>query len=98
MVFKTKHGKRKEKPNRLKSNPVISFHSKLHPETLGYIKKLAGTKQKTPFINRAIEREYFFVTNKRQFLRQMIQEDYALCRYLLRKIGNEGKNYLVKQQ
>jgi len=84
-------GKRKkEKPNVLRSKPTIAFRSDLHPETLGFIKKLALQKQKSKFINQAIEMRYFLLTNKRQFLRKALQENYKLCRYLLRKIG--GKN------
>jgi len=83
-------GKRKkEQPNRLRQKPTIGFRSNLSHGALGYIKKLAKIKQKANFINRAIEQRYFLVTNKKQFLKQMIQEDYALCRFLLRKIGNE---------
>ena len=88
-MFETKYKKRKIKPNRLQKDPVIAFHSKLSPETLGYIKKLAENKQKSNFINQAIEMKYFLKKNKRQFLKQMIQEDYELCRFLLRKIGGK---------
>ena len=85
-------GKRKkEKTNRLRKNPTIGFRSKLCPETLGYIKKLAEIKQKANFINQAIEQRYFLMSNKKQFLKHMLIEDYALCRYLLRKIGNEKR-------
>ena len=89
MVFKTKHGKRKAKPNSLKQDPVVAFHSKLSPETLGFIKKLALQKQKSKFINQAIEQRYFLLTNKRKFLKEMLRENYDLCRFLLRKIGKE---------
>ncbi len=81
--------KQKEKPNQLRKKPTIAFRSNLNNETLGYIRKLSKEKQKSNFINQAIEQRYFLVTNKKQFLKQMIQEDYALCRYLLRKIGGE---------
>ena len=75
----------------MRKKPTIGFRSDLHPETLGYIKKLATQKQKSNFINQAIEMKYFLTKNKKQFLKQMLQEDYDLCRYLLRKIGNEKK-------
>ena len=81
--------RKKEKPNKLRFKPTIAFRSDLNPETLGYIKKLALQKQKSKFINQAIEMRFFYMKRKKQFLRQMMQEDYALCRYLLRKIGNE---------
>ena len=83
-------GKRKkEKPNRMRQKPTIGFRSNLHPETLGYIKRLAEIKQKSNFINQAIEMKYFLTKNKRQFLKQMLQEDYFICRDLLRRIGNK---------
>ena len=87
MSFETKHGKRKAKPNSLKSDPVIAFHSKLNPLTLGYIKKLSIKKQKSDFINQAIEQRFFLLTNKRFFLKRVLEENYKLCRFLLRKIG-----------
>ena len=81
-------GKRKkEKPNQLRLKPTIAFRSDLSPETLGYIKKLALQKEKSRFINQAIEMRYFYLTNKRGFLKQVIEYEYNLCRYLLRKIG-----------
>ena len=83
-------GKRKkEKTNQLRKDPTIAFRSNLSPGAIGYIKKLAANKQKSDFINQAVEMKYFLVTNKKQFLKQILQEDYELCRFLLRKIGNE---------
>jgi len=83
-------GKRKkEQPNSLRSKPTIGFRSNLSPGILGYLKKLALQKQKSDFINQAIEQRYFLLTNKRQFLRQVLKENYNLCRYLLRKIGGD---------
>lgn len=85
-------GKRKkEKPNKLRLKPTIAFRSNLSPRTLGYIKKLAEQKQKANFINQAIEQRYSLVSNKRFFLKRVLEEDYELCRALLRKIGNERK-------
>jgi len=85
-------GKRKkDKPNQLRSKPTIAFRSNLHPETLGYIKKLSKIRAKSNFINQAIEMRFFYVKNKKQFLRQILEYDYDLARYLLRKIGNQRK-------
>ncbi len=83
--------RKKEKPNSESMNPRISFRSKLSPGTLGYIKKLAKQKQKSEFINKAIEMRFFMETDKRQFIKQVMTEDYELCRHLLRRIGN-GRN------
>jgi len=80
--------RKKENPNRMRQKPTIAFRSDLHLETLGFIKKLALQKQKSNFINQAIEQRYFMITNKRQFLKRVLQENYKLCRYLLRRIGN----------
>jgi len=85
-------GKRKkEKPNQMRNNPTIAFRSKLHTETLGHIKKLAKIKQKANFINQAIEMRYFYLTNKRQFLKQVLEYEYPLARHLLRIIGRRRK-------
>jgi len=46
----TWNGKRKDKPNQLRSKPTIAFRSNLSPEALGYIKKLAGVRAKSNFI------------------------------------------------
>jgi len=83
--------RKKDKPNQLRSKPTIAFRSNLDPETLGYIKKLAGIRAKSNFINQAIEMRFFYVKNKKQFLRQILEYDYDLARYLLRKIGNQRK-------
>ena len=83
-------GKRKkEKPNQLRMKPTIAFRSDLSPETLGYIKRLSNIRQKSRFINQAIEMSHFYRTSKKQFLKQMMQENYEICKYLLRKIGND---------
>ena len=82
--------RKKDKPNQLRKKPTIAFKSNLNQETLGFIKKLALQKEKSDFINQAIEQRYFLVTNRRQFLKQMIQEDYKLCKYLLRKTRNKN--------
>ncbi len=93
MFKKSWTGKRKkEQPNRLRQKPTITFRSDLSPGVLGYVKRLSSIKQKSRFINQAIEMKYFLETNKRQFLRQVLRENFALCKYLLRKIGNEKKH------
>jgi len=88
---KNQNKKEREKSNGLRLKPTISFRSNLHPGTLGYIKKLSSQKQKANFINQAIEMRFFYVKNKKQFLRQILDYDYDLARYLLRKIGNQRK-------
>jgi len=88
--------KRKQKANKLQKKPTISFRSNLSPESLGYIKKLASAKQKSRFINQAIEMRYFMETNKKGFLRQVIVYEYDLVKYLLRKIG--GRNGVDKNK
>lgn len=82
--------KEREKPNRLKLKPTIGFRSNLSPLVLGYLKKLSTNKAKSDFINQAIEQRFFLLTNKRQFIKNILKENYNLCRFLLRKIGNEN--------
>jgi len=85
-------GKRKkEQPNRLRSKPTISFRSNLGPEVLRHIKKLALQKEKSRFINKAIEMRYFYETCPKGFLVQMIQHNFSFCKHLLRQIGSSFK-------
>ena len=81
-----------KKQNKNKKKPIISCRSNLSQEALGYVESLADKKEKSKFINQAIEQRYFFLTNKRQFLINIIKEDFKLCRFLLRKIGGENGN------
>ena len=83
--------RKKELPNRLRKNPTISFRPNLHPITLAYINDKKKCENKTQFINQSIEMRFFMLTNKRGFLRQVLEYDYNLCRYLLRKIGGRKK-------
>lgn len=89
MSWKKKFDKRKKITNGKSNNPTISFRSNLSPETLAYIKELSKSNSKSEFINQAIEQRYFLIKNKREFLRSILRENYKLCRFLLRKIGNE---------
>ncbi len=79
--------KRETEPNRLSKNPTISFRSNLEPETLGHIKKLSTGRDKSKFINQAIEMKYLYETKKKGFLVQMIQYNFSLCKHILRQIG-----------
>jgi len=83
--------RKKEKPNSLRSKPTIAFRSNLCPETLEYINKLSKENKKSKFINQAIEMRFFMITNKKQFLSQVLESEYLLARFLLRKIGNRKK-------
>ena len=77
----------KKQPNKLQKNPTIAFRSSLNPEVLSYIKMLSNKKNKSKFINQAIEMKYFYETNKIAFLNQVLESNFKLCKYLLRKIG-----------
>jgi len=73
--------------NQKRKNQIISFQSDLNPITLGYVKRLAKRNEKSEFINKAIEMRFLLENNKKQFIKQILENDYELCRYLLRKIG-----------
>ena len=83
--------KRKQIPNKEKRKPTISFRSDLTPEVLGYIRDLVDNKEKSRYINDAIQEKYFRENNKVAFLRQQIIYNFNLVKYLVRKIGNEFK-------
>jgi hypothetical protein len=94
MVFQTTWTgtRKKEPPNKLRKKPVISFKADLSPEALGYLGKLSKMRAKSQFINQAIEMRFFYVMNRRGFMRRMLEYNYYLARYLLRRIGNEMRN------
>jgi len=85
-------GTRKKEPsNKMRRKPTISFRANLSPEVLGYINNLAGKKAKSKFIIQSIESRYFYMFNKRVFLKQVLEYEYDLARFLLRKIGGRNK-------
>ena len=86
---KTVNGKRKkELPNRLKKRQTISFRSNLSQGALGYIKRLALQKEKSEFINKAIEMGHYLLTNKERFISEVIEQDFQLAKRILRKVGS----------
>lgn len=85
--------RKKELPNRLRKNPVVSLRLNLYPTTLAYLNTKKNRKERSRFILKAIETKVFIETNKRLFLKQMMEEDYHLCRYLLRKIGDRRNKW-----
>jgi hypothetical protein len=89
MTFQTTWTRTREKelPNRLRKNPTISLRLNLSPEAHKYLTTKTKNNKRTEFILKAIESRVFFKTKKGCFLKQMLEEDYDLCKYLLRKIG-----------
>lgn len=85
-------GKRKkERPNSLRLKPTIAFRSDLSPGALGYLVKLAIQKEKSKFINQAIEMRYYFSISKARFISELIKENFQLTKHLLRKEGRKRK-------
>lgn len=79
--------RQQEPPNKLRTNPIISLRLNLHPSTLTYLNDKKNQHERSKYILQAIERSFFMDTNKRVFLEQILEENYHLCRHLLRKIG-----------
>ena len=82
-------GRRAAEPNKLSKNPNICFRSNLNSEVLGHIKKLSSRQEKSKFINQAIEMKYFYDTKQSTFLKQIIKNNFKLCKHLLRQIGSQ---------
>ena len=91
MTFQKKWtgARKKEDPNKLRKNPTIALRLNLCPTTRVYLESKKKSKERTKFILQAIETRAFIETNKRLFLKQIFEENYPLCRYLLRKIGKQ---------
>lgn len=82
-------GKRKKaEPNSRQQKPTISFRANMAPEILGHLKALSTTKEKSDFINRAIGMRYFYITNKKKFIEEMIRDNFQLVKHLLRREGS----------
>lgn len=88
--------RKKEEPNRLRKKPTIAFRSDLSPEALYYIKKLALQKEKSEFINRAIDMRYYFLNNKERFISDIVRENFELTKHLLRQEGSK-RNAVTKE-
>jgi hypothetical protein len=79
--------RKKELPNKLRKNPIISPRLNLSQLAYVYLNNRKKTGERTRFILGAIETKVFIETDKRFFLKQMLENNYPLCRHLLRKIG-----------
>ncbi len=93
---KTWKNRRKIIPNRLKTNPSISFRFNSDPEILGRLKMLARGKNKSEFINRAISMRYYFLNCKKRFISDIIKENFQLVKHLLREEGSR-RNAVTKE-
>lgn len=89
-------GRRKEEPNRFRKKPTIAFRSDLSQEALYYIKKLALQKEKSEFINKAIEMRYYYLNNKERFISEIIRDNFQLSKHLLRQEGSK-RNVVTKE-
>jgi hypothetical protein len=79
--------KRREKPNKLREDPIIGFRSRLSPEARIFMNGLKGIGARSEFINQAIETKVYLLKNKKGFLLNLIQENFELAKYLVRRIG-----------
>ena len=77
--------------NHYNKSRIISFRvNGLPPVVLQYLDCLSKKNQKNKFICEAINSYYFYTTNFKQFITQIIELNYGLVKHLLRKIGKKN--------
>jgi len=101
MVFRETHGRqhRKETPNRLRRMPTYSFRCNLNPEVLAYLKELK--KKRSLFINQAIQRNYYLITNRKKFIFEFVSfadYNFKITKHVLRLVGSLKGKYKKKEK
>jgi len=81
-----------EKPNRDKYKPNLAFKSDLDSEIMKHLDSMGQLGLKSSFINRAIRFYYRYQNYRKAFMIDIIQENYELAKYLLRRIGSSIKS------
>ena len=85
-------------PNKFRDKPTIAFHSKLSPEAKAHLNALSRLGKKSQYINDAIEMKVWHDKHPKGFLLNMIQNNFTLCKYLVRKIGRTmSQNSVTKR-
>ena len=74
-------------PNKMKDNPVLGFKSRLGPEARDYLHGMNKLGLQSQFINDAIEMKVWHDKHPKGFLLNMIQNNFELCKHLLRQVG-----------
>jgi|GEM_PF-2724525 len=85
--------RRKEKPNRMRSQPTLSFRTDLAGDTLYYLQRLKNGKERSKFINEAIRMKHFYDCYRKGFLLQLMEYNYYICKHLLRQIGSARREF-----
>lgn len=76
----------KELPNHLKINPVVSLTIE-DSEIREFLKREANLGTRGRWINKAIRFYYNYMLFRKSFMIQIIQDNYEVAKYLVRRIG-----------
>ena len=74
-------------PNKMKDNPTTAFRSRLSPEAADHLRGMNRLGLQSQFINDAIEMKVWHDKHPKGFLLNMIQNNFELCKHLLRQVG-----------
>ena len=68
----------------------MNFNTDLLPKNvLHYLDNLSRNKERSRFIVDAINQRYLYLTNPKQYFKQLIELNFYLIKHLLRKIGRK---------
>lgn len=82
-------------PNHHRKNKIISFNSnRLSPSVLSHLNKLGKINKRGDFISDAINQHYFYITNFKFYIKQIIELNFGLVRHILRKVGRKNVDKL----
>lgn len=90
--------KKKEKPNRERYYPTLSFRTNnLQPETINYLLNAKERGEMSEEICKAIEQRIFTKQRSNLFINNLVHEYYDEIKKILRKIGRERTQYKAKE-
>lgn len=91
-------GKKKEKPNRIRQFPTLSFRTnELDPDVLNYLLKLKDNNSMSRFICSSIQTRHFIEFNSGFFLLNIVEQYYDKVKKLLRRVGRERTKIKAKE-
>ena len=85
-------------PNQMKDYPNISFRAHLSAEAKEHLKQMGNLGKRSLFINQAIEMKVWHNLHRKGFLAMMIQNNFTLCKHLIRQIGRTITSKVVNRE
>lgn len=78
-----------QKPYKKQNIIAINLDS-LSPVIIQHLQQLTKIKKRNQFIIAAITQRHFYLTNPKQYFKQLIELNFGLIRHILRRVGRSG--------